>query len=80
MRQTRQESKGSSSRHFRPFKKNHKDCQAHYLEDDHKAIKYLWSHFVKNNCFGFKTSPVNFLKAAAISDIALAFQPRFMAH
>lgn len=39
------------------FKRTTKDCQAHYLEGDHKAIKYLWSHFVQNNCCGFKPSP-----------------------
>lgn len=65
MRQTSQESKGSSSTHFRPLKKNHKDSQAHYLEDDHKAIKYLWWHLVQNNCFRFKTSPGELPKSSS---------------
>lgn len=47
MRHTSQESKGIGSTHLKPFKRNQKNCQAHYFEDNHETINFHMETFWK---------------------------------
>lgn len=47
MRHTSQESEGIGSTHLKPFKRNQKNCQAHYFEDNRETVNFHQETFWK---------------------------------